>query len=115
MWTDASFHRPGDSFGNVGGINIPYPGPSFTQTINALNTKGIKVIGIAALPGSGKVLSDLSTIVSGTNTLAPSGGVDCDDNGTIDVAEGQPLICRISSTGAGISKAIAAAVLSIAE
>ena len=115
LWTDASFHRPGDSFGNVGGINIPYPGPSFTQTINALNTKGIKVIGIAALPGSGNVLSDLSTIVSGTNTLAPSGGVDCDDNGTIDVAEGQPLICRISSTGAGISKAIAAAVLSIAE
>ena len=44
IFTDASFHRPGD----LGGP-IPYPGPNFSTTIGDLISHSIKVIGIRTL------------------------------------------------------------------
>jgi hypothetical protein len=41
-----------------------------------------------------------------TNALAPAGGVDCNDDGSIDIPEGSPLVCITPPTGAGIGKAI---------
>lgn len=104
LWTDASFHRPNDPG------TIPYPGPSFAATISALNDDDIRVIGIAGLPGLGDAEADLTTVASGTNTVAPPTGVDCDGNGAADIPAGQPVVCTISSTGAGITQAIIATV-----
>ncbi len=102
LWTDARFHK----FGDAG--SFPYPGPSMATTIAELNKRKIKVIGMA---GGNDALSDLNAVAQGTNTLAPD-NVDCDDNGSTDVSQGQPLVCRISSTGSGIGKAIVSAVFS---
>jgi len=125
LWTDAPFHRPGDPG------DIPYPGPSFSETVNAiLALEGTKVVGIFASgltstsasqgglqSSSGTLeiaafdgLSDLKTIAAATGGLAPADGVDCDGDGTIDLAPGQPLVCSIGPSGEGIGEAIIALV-----
>jgi hypothetical protein len=102
LWTDNSFHLPGDPG------NIPYPGPSFSETVNAiLALDPPKVIGISSGGGG---LSDLQAIARATDALAPPGGVDCDNNGAIDIPEGEPLVCSIAASGEGISAAIRAIV-----
>lgn len=98
LWTDASFHRPGDPG------TIPYPGPSFSQTVDAiLALDPPKVIGISSGGGG---MEDLEAIATATDAFAPPGGVDCDNDGNIDLLEGDPLVCSIASSGAGISDAI---------
>jgi peptidase M23-like protein/integrin beta-like protein/dockerin type I repeat protein len=97
-WTDAPFHQPGDPG------DIPYPGPSFQENVDAiLALDPPKVIGIS----SGEdAVADLEEMAAATDALAPAGGVDCDDDGSIDIAEGEPLVCSISTSGVGIGEAI---------
>lgn len=102
LWTDYSFHRPNDAGGA-----IPYPGPTFDETIKALQAKKIKVIGIAS--GSDPV-ADLKTVATGTKTLAPKGGVDCDGDGLKDLNAGDPLVCQLDTDGSGLKEAIIALV-----
>ena len=98
LWTDAPFHNPGDPG------TIPYPGPSFDETVDAIKSLDPPmVIGISS--GSGGVL-DLKRIAAATGALAPAGGVDTNGDGTIDILGGQPLVCAISSSGYGIAEAI---------
>lgn len=112
LWTDAPFHRPGDPG------DIPYPGPSFDETVDAiLALDPPKVIGISS---GTEGVSDLEEIARRTGALAPAGGVDCDGDSTVDVAEGEPMVCGIASSGVGIGDAIeaiveAAVVLPIAD
>jgi subtilisin family serine protease len=102
LWTDAPFHLPGDPG------DIPYPGPSFAETVNAiLALDPPKVMGISSGTGG---ISDLEDIAAATDALAPTGGVDCDDDGTIDIAAGEPLVCSIATSGEGIGEAIVALV-----
>ncbi len=102
LWTDAPFHRPG----NPGAI--PYPGPSFDDTVNAIKALDPpKVIGISS-GGGGRV--DLEAMARATNAVAPPEGVDCDNNGIIDIQPGELLVCDISSSGEGIGAAITALV-----
>jgi hypothetical protein len=102
LWTDAPFHLPGDSG------NIPYPGPSFSETVAAIRALDPpKVIGISSGGGG---LADLQAIARATDALAPPGGVDCDNNGATDIPEGEPLVCTIAASGEGISAAIRAIV-----
>ncbi len=102
LWTDAPFHRPGDA-----GV-IPYPGPSFVQTVNTIIALDPpKVIGISS---GGFGIQDLQEIAAATGSFAPSGGVDCNNDGIIDIPEGESLVCAISSAGAGIGQAIVALV-----
>jgi len=122
LWTDAPFHEPGDEMAGPDSCSpgLPYPGPSFTETMNVLNAKGIKVIGVVGenpkYPEfTAAAISDLKEIASGTSTFAPRGGIDCDGDGHIDIAAGDPLVCPISSTGAGIGEAIKATVGAITQ
>jgi hypothetical protein len=102
LWTDAPFHLPGDPG------DIPYPGPSFAETVNAiLALDPPKVIGISSGGGG---LADLQAIAAATNAVAPPGGVDCNGDGIIDIPEGEPLVCTIASSGVGIGEAILAIV-----
>jgi integrin beta-like protein len=104
LWTDAAFHRPGDAG------SIPYPGPSFDQTIAAIKALDPpKVIGVASGSDPGTI-ADIKTLAAATGGLAPAGGVDCDGNGTIDIPEGQPLVCSTAITGAGVGAAMLATI-----
>lgn len=107
LWTDAPFHRPGDPG------DIPYPGPSFGETVGAiLALDPPKVIGISSGPFG---IPDLEEIAAATGGVAPPDGVDCDGDGTIDIAGGEPLVCSIAPSGEGIGEAITALVEAATE
>ena len=112
LWTDAPFHHPGDPG------SIPYPGPSFDETVNAiLALDPPMVIGISSGGGG---LTDLQAIAAATGALAPSGGIDINGDGIVDIPEGQPLVATIGYSGQGIAAAIeslveGAAALPIAD
>jgi len=57
--TDAPFHNAGDSG------PFPYPGPSFADTVAALNAEGIIVIAIKA-PGSTTQMDDIAAATGGS-------------------------------------------------
>lgn len=100
LWTDATFHQPGDP-GSIG-----YPGPDFATTVAALfAVDPAKVIGVSS---GGVGIADLQAIAAATGAIAPAGGVDCNADGVVDLAEGAPLVCEISSSGPGIGDAIGA-------
>jgi hypothetical protein len=102
LWTDARFHVPGDPG------DIPYPGPSFRDTVNAIFALDPgKVIGISS---GTDAIPDLAAIAEATGALAPAEGVDCDGDGNIDISRGMPLVCEIAPSGKGIGKAIIAIV-----
>jgi hypothetical protein len=102
VFTDAPFHHPGDPG------DTPYPGPSFSETVDAiLALDPPKVIGISSGPDG---VPDLQAIAAATNAFSPPSGIDCDGDGTIDVAPGDPLVCSIASTGVGIGKAVTAII-----
>jgi len=106
LWTDASFHNPGDPGDPTGG----YPGPSFNQTVAAIAALDPpKVLGI--LSGSNAAaLADLKAMANATGALAPTGGVDCDNDNVIDILEGEPLVCPIAASGVGIFNAVVSIV-----
>jgi murein DD-endopeptidase MepM/ murein hydrolase activator NlpD len=112
LWTDATFHNPGDPG------NIPYPGPSFDDTVDAiLALDPPMVIGISSGGGG---FADLQAIAAVTGAIAPSGGIDTDGDGIVDIPEGEPLVATIGYSGQGIAAAIeslveTAAVLPIAD
>ena len=107
LWTDAAFHLPGDPGA------IPYPGPSFAETVAAiLALDPPKVIGISSGGGG---LADLQAMATATSAFAPPGGVDCNEDGVIDLPAGAPLVCTISASGAGIGGAIIAIVEASAD
>ncbi|MCX6634493.1 MAG: hypothetical protein NT090_05310 [Acidobacteria bacterium] len=102
LWTDAPFHNPGDPGA------VPYPGPSLQQTADAiLALDPPKVVGISSGPFG---VAGLQAIAKATGSLAPTGGIDCNGDGSIDVPEGQPLVCAIGSSGQGVAQAILAIV-----
>jgi hypothetical protein len=109
LWTDADFHY-GD----------PYPGNTFAEVASAIaglnrrrrDLQGTSPIRIVSIQGGSKAKlgDDLKQLAEITGAFAGEGGIDCDGDGTMDVAKGEPLICP-SSDGAGI----AAAMLSLVE
>ena len=107
LWTDARFHLPGEPG------TIPYPGPSFSQTVAAImELDPPLVIGISS---GTTAIPDLEAIAEATGALAPPGGVDCDADDTIDILEGEPLVCSIAPSGVGIGRAIIAIVEAAAK
>lgn len=87
------------------------PDPPHGDPVTAvldLNARDIGHIGLVADPPTGLPAVDAATIdpqmrvVSlGTRTLAPGGGVDCDSDGTADLNEGEPIVCRIPRRSSG--------------
>lgn len=53
--------------------------------------RGVLSVGVAADPDG---LPDLREFSSLTRTTAPGGGVDCDGDGTAELAPGSPFVCR---------------------
>jgi len=120
LWTDAVFHTPG---------NTPsYPGPTVAQVIAAatsLNRRRLfrggeghrslqeglgpdvpRIVGIVS-DSSSEVLDAIGELSIATGAVAGVGGIDCDGNGDIDVAEGDPIICPVAN---GLTKAITSVI-----
>ena len=117
---DTEAHYGGQSIGN-GTLN---PGPDFETTIATLLRQDVHMMGLAV--GSGP-LRDFRRLAKGSRTFAPAGGVDCDGDGTRDLADGDPLVCLIGSgsvsaggvvtlsgTGTGNASGLTAALIGLA-
>jgi hypothetical protein len=106
LLTDSNFHNAGDPG------NIPYPGPTFANTVAALNAQGIKVIGVAAGGPGGNAtitINALRQIATATKTFARR-DIDCDGNGTVDIHKGDPIVCPPPSNGVALKDVILSVV-----
>jgi hypothetical protein len=84
--TDAQFHR-----------DAAHPSPDFGAVATSLNDRKIKHIGLSIYGVNGPDgTSDLTDMAQETDTVAPTGGVDCDEDGHIDLQPGDPLVCLIT-------------------
>lgn len=90
--TDEKFYD--SSSGGQGGLaKAPAPTePSFEAVEQTLSANDVYQVGLSI---ASKPYDDLSRVAAGTGTLAPPQGVDCNGDGTTDIAPGQPLVCRI--------------------
>jgi hypothetical protein len=64
--------------------------PEFDAVAQALRENDIKQLGLSLYPDATK---DLREMAAETNALAPRGGVDCDRDGVVEIAAGDPLVC----------------------
>lgn len=110
LWTDAGFH---DS-----GTETSYPGPTYAQTIAALNAlrrrralqfegTGVRVVGVAR-GSDAAALRDLTEVAEDTGAVATE-DYDCNGDGTIDIFEGEAIVCP-GGTGDAITAAFESVV-----
>ncbi len=98
-----------------------HPSPPFAQVASTLRAKGIRQVGLAVdgTQGMTAAIADLTDMAEETQAIAPDGGVDCDGNGSVEIAKGDPLVCEVSdeeSDGVlNLAPAIIATVKAIAE
>ncbi len=60
-------------------------------------------LSIGGALGAPRLRCQLEDLARAAGTLAPAGGTDCDGDGSVDVAAGQPLVCTLSGgASAGI-------------
>ena len=107
--TDAGFMQ-----GSAGG----YTFPTIQDTVRTLNAyHDTKVVGVVVHTENDfpKALADVTAVVSGTHTVAPEWGVDCDGIGGPDVGPGEPLVCETENTAPAIEPAIVALLLNVKD
>jgi hypothetical protein len=105
---DAGF-RPGSTRVVVLVTDSPFhqtpPYPSMAEAVDALTSVQARVLGIA-------VATDLATsdprpderaVATGTGTLAPPEGIDCDGDGARDVAPNAPAVCEARDGVGGLT------------
>lgn len=82
------------------------PYPSIAETVGTLVAEDVRMVGVSVLNGGADAdgsLRDLRAVASGTGSLAPAGGLDCDGDGRADAAAGEPLVCEVSPAAAGLA------------
>lgn len=91
MTTDAPFHKERE-----------YPTPRWSDVVASMNAAGVHQIGLAVqtVDTNGHVLgydskNDETLMARDTGAISPTGGVDCNGDGTTDIAAGNPLVCLI--------------------
>jgi hypothetical protein len=109
LLTDAAFMQ-----GERNGYSFPTI-PETIQTLNAYHD--VKVVGVVVHDANDfePALADVTAVVKGTHTFAPDFGVDCDSDGAIDVAPGDPLVCDTDNTAPAIEPAITALLLGVED
>jgi hypothetical protein len=116
--TDTEPHYRGERIQKFNGDTISQPGPSYAQVIHELVARGVRSVGIPAYyDGGPTAVEPLRRLAAASGALAPPGGVDCDGNGTIDLATADPLVCVLgngdATSTAGPASGIAAAVVGL--
>ncbi|MDQ4125916.1 MAG: VWA domain-containing protein, partial [Actinomycetota bacterium] len=98
------------------------PNPSMAEVEEALDTANIDQVGVAIednfTTSGNNPLQDkpppsegLEEIADRTETWAPEGGVDCDDDGDVDIPWGEPVVCKISPLRARQASLMAPAII----
>ncbi|MGH2730015.1 MAG: VWA domain-containing protein, partial [Actinomycetota bacterium] len=104
MVTDEEFSQGGD--------HRPYD-----ETIAALSSRDIFQLGLAIQEGprgaEGTPRFGLNKVAAGTDARAPAGGVDCDGNGSVDIAADDPLVCVIDPERAEEASLMAPAIVNL--
>lgn len=101
--------------------SVAHPAPPFQTVADTLEAAGVLQIGLAIFGPNGVhgAAASLRGMASATGTVAPGKGVDCDRDGVIDVAPGEPLVCEIRdevSTGVlDLAPAILATLRAVTE
>jgi hypothetical protein len=110
--TDTVPHQRGEKVTRTDGSTTIHPGPTYEQVVAALRAQGVRSIGI---PAQNAASGSLRALAEDSDALAPLGGVDCDGNGSIDLATGSPLVCLLgdSTTASGASSGLAAALVGL--
>ena len=76
-----------------------HPSPPFDRVAGELRNKGILQIGLATWGKNNTPEAAeewLSNMATETGTVAPGQGVDCDEDGEVDIGRGEPLVCVIA-------------------
>jgi hypothetical protein len=88
--------------------------PTIPEVIQTLNTNDVKVVSIAVKDGVGDLngaLAQMTALATGTNSLSPKSGVDCNGDGGHqygDLGPGEPLVCQEAiTTGSDGSQIVA--------
>lgn len=98
--TDTPPHYGGEAVQTTQARTVANPGPGYADVIRALRAHGVHQIGLAIDPGAGQSSRPaLTSLARASGALAPSGGVDCNGDGAIDVPAGQALVCTVGSEG----------------
>jgi serine protease len=106
VWTDNSFHLPSDAGGTYpGGIDFN----DVAQAIFELDPP--QVMGLSSDGGGYGDLAQISTL---TSSFAPASGIDCDADGVIDVAPGEPSVCVLfRDTNTNVTPSTTEAILAL--
>ena len=88
----------------------------FEETAAALRASNIKQVGLSlAYKGTAHATADMQEMARRTDATAPSSGVDCDGDGSPDVAAGDALVCTLSREELGEDTALASAIVNLVE
>lgn len=116
LGTDEPFGTPssgGQGDGEPGGLGATAPEiPSFEEVQQALNTIDAHQIGISVGPSA---RADLQRMAEGTGALAPRSGVDCDGDGSIDIAPDAALVCPMTRATLSEAGSLAPAIVNLVE
>jgi Tol biopolymer transport system component len=86
-------------------LHVDPDGPSPFDTVAALDRAGVFHVGLNLRRSTsytdnqatqGPMMAELSRE---TGAVAPAGGVDCDNDGRADIAEGEALVCDLATDG----------------
>lgn len=84
-------------------------GPDFAEVADWFKAKNVKHVGLHAVTGTpvqadgnsrvpaGPVRASLNRLSRESDTLAPAGGIDCDADGIVDLAERDPIVCSLGA------------------
>ncbi|MEA2433977.1 MAG: hypothetical protein QOG54_1434 [Actinomycetota bacterium] len=100
--TDAQFHR-----------DAAHPSPDYNTVATALAERDIQQIGLSIYGVNGPDgTKDLEDMAGDTGAVAPAGGVDCNEDGSIDVPAGDSLVCLITDFDGSGNMNLAPAIIS---
>ena len=90
--------------------------PQRDEVAAALNAKNIKQVGISLkFRGAARATPDMIDMAERTGAFAPPGGVDCDGDGTVDVAGGAELVCEVNKETVEEGGSLAPAIVNLVE
>ncbi|HEX2294580.1 MAG TPA: hypothetical protein VHN37_04655, partial [Actinomycetota bacterium] len=100
--------------------------PSYGEVAGAMHAVDAKVLGLAigqtpktgrdSVTGGGPTaLASMQEIARLTGAVAPAGGVDCDGDGVVDLAEGMELVCPVRRHNVDHGENLAQAITKLVE
>ena len=97
---------------DAGVRDLPYS-PTHTELVGIFAKHharhvGIHAYGVGEEASAGEVQADLDQLGLDTGTVAPPAGIDCDGNGSVDIAGGDPVTCPfgLTTNGQGVNASV---------